>query len=103
MRLEEKFNYCLRRNTILSVEVWAPTDWETYSMAGFTKHLVEHKAVDEKDFLFKATCMREKACLTAYVAVKPDYPSTAPIFCLSLAGLASKDPNAPARPPGSPR
>merc|ERR1712071_432516 len=71
--------------------------------SGFTRHLTEHKVVDENDFLFKATCTREKATLTALVALKPSYPSTAPIFALSVSGLHPKAPDAPARPAGSPR
>lgn len=63
---------------------WTPMDWETYSREEFSKHLIQHKVVDENDFFFKAQCNRDKAILTALVTLKPTYPAEAPIFCLSL-------------------
>ena len=42
------------------LKVWTPTDWETYSQATFTKHMIQYNIVDHNDFLFKATCMRDK-------------------------------------------
>jgi len=47
--------------------------------------------------------MRDKATMVAYVAVKPSFPTMAPIFCLSLTGLTPRPPDAAPRPPGSPR
>ena len=47
--------------------------------------------------------MRDKATMVAYIAVKPTFPTTAPIFCLSLTGLNPKEVDAAPRPPGSPR
>jgi len=88
---------------ISRLKVWTPTDWEAFSQVSFTKHMIQHGVVDHNDFLFKATCMRDKATLVAYVAIKPNYPVSAPIFCLSLSGLAGKPPDAAPRPPGSPR
>merc|ERR1712181_217288 len=40
---------------------------------------------------------------TSRAAVKPTFPSTAPIFSLSLTGLTPRPPDAAPRPPGSPR
>jgi len=85
------------------LKVWCGVDWETYSQVPFTRHLTAYNIVDENDFLFKATCMRDKATLLAYVAIKPDYPLRAPIFCLSLNGVGPRAPDCAPRPPGSPR
>jgi len=88
---------------VSKLKVWAGVDWETYSAATATRHLTRDRVVDENDFLYKATCMRDKATMVAYVAVKPSFPTMAPIFCLSLTGLTPRPPDAAPRPPGSPR
>merc|ERR1719209_117928 len=88
---------------VAKLKSWAPTDWETYSLAAATKHLTTHKVVDENDFLYKATCARDKATVVAWVAVKPNYPASPPVFCLAVAGLAPRPADAAPRAPGSPR
>merc|ERR1712032_625084 len=88
---------------VSKLKVWAGVDWETYSAATATRHLTRDGVVDENDFLYKATCMRDKATMVAYVAVKSSFPLTAPIFCLSLTGLTPRPPDAAPRPPVSPR
>ena len=88
---------------VSKLKTWASVDWETYSASTATRHLTRDQVVDENDFLYKATCMRDKATMVAYIAVKPTFPTTAPIFCLSLTGLNPKEVDAAPRPPGSPR
>ena len=55
---------------VSKLKVWASVDWETYSAATATRHLTRDRVVDENDFLYKATCMRDKATMIAYVAVR---------------------------------
>ena len=55
---------------VSKLKVWAGVDWETYSAATATRHLTRDRVVDENDFLYKATCMRDKATMIAYVAVR---------------------------------
>ena len=55
---------------VSKLKVWASVDWETYSAATATRHLTRDQVVDENDFLYKATCMRDKATMVAYVAVR---------------------------------
>ena len=55
---------------VSKLKVWASVDWETYSAATATRHLTRDGVVDENDFLYKATCMRDKATMVAYVAVR---------------------------------
>jgi len=63
---------------------WTAIDWEAYSVSEVTRHLVRHEVVDQYDFFYKAQCQREQVSLIALVAIKPNYPVAAPIFCLNL-------------------
>jgi len=63
---------------------WTTIDWEAYSVSEVTRHLVRHEVVDQHDFFYKAQCNREQVSLIALVAIKPNYPVAAPIFCLNL-------------------
>jgi len=63
---------------------WAPISWESYGGAESTKHFVKHGVVDQHDFYYKAQCSRDAVSLVALVAIKPDYPVSAPVFCLNL-------------------
>ena len=49
-----------------------------------TRHLVKSMAVDGNDFFFRLQVNREPATLIALIAIKPDYPMRAPVFCLNL-------------------
>lgn len=63
---------------------WHSSDWEKYNLAEYTKHLVDHGVVDSDCSLYKAVVTRDKAILTAMVSIAPSYPTTTPVFCLSL-------------------
>lgn len=63
---------------------WNPISWEAYGSGEATKHFVQHGVVDQHDFYYKAQCNRETVSLVALVAIKPDYPISAPIFCINL-------------------
>ena len=68
-----------------SLRAWTCVNWEQYLALDVTKHLVESKAVDENDFLFRLQMNRDSAAsLIALIAVKPDHPRTPPVFCLNL-------------------
>ena len=67
------------------VRAWAPVSWEQFAALDVTRHLVETKAVNEHDYLFRLQLNRDThASLIALIAVNPDYPNTLPIFCLNL-------------------
>ena len=67
------------------VRAWAPVSWEQFAALDVTRHLVETKAVNEHDYLFRLQINRDThASLIALIAVNPDYPNTLPIFCLNL-------------------
>lgn len=63
---------------------WASVDWEQYTGLGVTQHLVGAGIVDGNDFFYRLQVNRDPATLIALIAVKPDYPIRAPVFCLNL-------------------
>jgi len=68
-----------------TIRAWASVNWEQYVALDVTKHLVDSGAVDENDFLFRLQINRDTAAsLIALIAVKPDHPSSPPVFCLNL-------------------
>jgi len=63
---------------------WKGVDYAQYTALAVTQHLVGAKAVDGSDFFYRLQVTREPATLIALIAVKPDYPRRAPVFCLNL-------------------
>jgi len=59
--------------------------WEQFCLHGEHSSLIKDGIIHSNDFLFKCVVTRGIATLTGLVAIKADYPSTAPIFILTLA------------------
>jgi len=59
--------------------------WEQFCMQGEHSSLIKDGFINSNDFLFKCVVTRGIATLTGLVAIKADYPNTAPIFILTLA------------------
>jgi len=69
---------------VSKLKSWNSTDWETYNLAEFTKHLVACGVVDAECSFYKATAVRDKATLTAFISIPASYPTDGPVFSLSL-------------------
>jgi len=69
---------------VSKLKSWNSSDWETYNMAEFTKHLTNSGVVDKDWSFYKAVATRDKAVLSALIALSPSYPVVSPVFSLSL-------------------
>jgi len=63
---------------------WAPVTWEKFKSHEESSSVSSNGAVDSSDFLYKAVLNRGVAALTVLVSLRPDYPASNPVFCLSL-------------------
>ncbi|XP_023347732.1 THO complex subunit 5 homolog, partial [Eurytemora carolleeae] len=63
---------------------WSSITWEKYCQFAETSSVCESGSVDSSDCLFKLVLNRGVASLTGLVCIKPDYPMSLPVFCLSL-------------------
>lgn len=67
-----------------SLTQWQSIGWPEYSQAPSTAYLLSECLVQPDDMLYRAIITRQSAKLVALVALKSEYPKSAPIFSLTL-------------------
>jgi len=66
------------------LHTWAPITWEKFNSFEESRLVYSNGTVDSSDFLFTGVIQRGVANLRMLVSLKPDYPASNPVFCLSL-------------------